>query len=290
MHIIELEHMGKYTKVLEEVIGGGVNRRPRGISTLDLGPTTVILYNPRRGMPLGIGRKLNPAIGAVEAAQLIAGRAAPELVLKIAPQFKSYLDDETVPKFHGSYGDRIGYQSLALVNKLRADKQTRQAVITLWDPWLDNLQNKKDYPCTVSLHFAVVDNQLEMTTVMRSNDAWLGFPYDVFQFTQLQMTIAKTLNLDFGTYRHVAMSLHVYERDISNAHALIEKFSDDESGRLTDYHKTFQPEGIGSQLIKFADTARDMQRIIRNERLSNVTLDQDWYYEQLHAKRTELIS
>ena len=52
---------------------------------------------------------------------------------------------------------------------------------------------------------------------MRSNDLWLGFPYDVFQFTCLQVRMAMELGLDIGTYTHIAGSLHLYARDFEKA-------------------------------------------------------------------------
>lgn len=52
-----------------------------------------------------------------------------------------------------------------------------------------------------------------MTTYMRSNDLWFGFPYDVFQFTCMQILMSMELELELGTYTHIAGSLHLYERD-----------------------------------------------------------------------------
>ena len=56
-----------------------------------------------------------------------------------------------------------------------------------------------------------------MNTVMRSNDAWLGLPYDMFQFCQLQLTLCNSLDLIPGTYRHTALSMHLYLRNVSEA-------------------------------------------------------------------------
>ena len=56
-----------------------------------------------------------------------------------------------------------------------------------------------------------------MTTYMRSNDLWMGFPNDVFQFTCMQIYLAMRLGLDLGTYTHIAGSLHLYERDFEKA-------------------------------------------------------------------------
>ena len=48
---------------------------------------------------------------------------------------------------------------------------------------------------------------------MRSNDLWFGFPFDVFQFTCLQVYLAMKLNIGICSYTHIAGSLHLYKRD-----------------------------------------------------------------------------
>jgi len=52
-----------------------------------------------------------------------------------------------------------------------------------------------------------------MLTYMRSNDAFIGLPHDVFAFTMLQELIARTLGVELGEYRHAVGSLHLYERN-----------------------------------------------------------------------------
>lgn len=47
---------------------------------------------------------------------------------------------------------------------------------------------------------------------MRSNDIFLGFPYDIFNFTMWQEYVSCKLNIDIGTYTHIANSLHFYEK------------------------------------------------------------------------------
>ena len=94
---------------------------------------------------------------------------------------------------------------------------SRQAVIHIKMPrnTIENPTN--DLNCTVCLQFIVRDGKLYCTTYMRSNDLWLGFPYDVFQFTCIQIRMAMELGLDIGSYTHIAGSLHIYERDFEKA-------------------------------------------------------------------------
>lgn len=39
---------------------------------------------------------------------------------------------------------------------------------------------------------------------MRSNDAYLGFPHDVFFFTMIQELVARSLGIRVGDYHHFA--------------------------------------------------------------------------------------
>ena len=205
-----------YGDVVRNVIYHGVPREPRGRKTRDGGFTVIELEVPYFAFPYGLRPGLSMKIAVAEAVQLIGGFSHSDLLTKATPKFADFLESDG--HFHGSYGSRVRYQVASVVRKLREDPATRQGVVTLWDPVLDNLSDKKDYPCTVMLHFEITRrDMLAMTTVMRSNDVWLGLPYDLFQFTQLQCTVARALGLEPGRYRHVTMSMHIYDEDIAKA-------------------------------------------------------------------------
>ena len=50
-----------------------------------------------------------------------------------------------------------------------------------------------------------------MFVYMRSNDAFIGLPHDVFSFTMIQEIVARSLDVDVGTYNHAVGSLHLYK-------------------------------------------------------------------------------
>jgi hypothetical protein len=56
-----------------------------------------------------------------------------------------------------------------------------------------------------------------MVTTMRSEDAWLGLPYDIFCNTTLQRCLASELNIGLGTYTHNVGSMHLYEKNFKAA-------------------------------------------------------------------------
>lgn len=238
--LINIKDMSQYPNVVREVVQQGEARSPRGIETLDLGHTVVTIDDPTRCLATGIGRGLNTKIAAAEAVQLIGGFHDEKLMLWASPNFAKFMDQAPGgrPYFHGAYGRRIGTQMSDVQHKLRVDAETRQAVVTLWDPDRDNQRELHDYPCTVGFGFQIVNGRLNMGTVMRSNDVWLGFPYDVFQFTQLQLSLAISLGVQVGTYEHYAWSLHLYKTDLEK----IDNLAFDPAKQiLTGY----QPKGIG---------------------------------------------
>lgn len=95
--------------------------------------------------------------------------------------------------------------------ELVKNPESRRAVIHIKEP---SDKESKDVNCTICLQFFIRDNKLYMTTYMRSNDIWLGFPYDVFQFTCMQILMSMELELELGSYTHISGSLHLYERDL----------------------------------------------------------------------------
>lgn len=222
--IIRVDTIGDgYPVVARKVLHGGDEVSPRGKKTRELLDVVIVADTPLDAAPTGWGRQLNPAIGIAEAMQLIGGVTHPELMVNISSNFADFIEDDG--QFHGAYGPRLrrNEQVLNVIQKLNNDRDSRQAVMTLWDPSLDNAKNKRDFPCTISLVFMIRRNRLNLHVTMRSNDVWWGLTYDAFQFTQLQLAVAGVLGIVPGEYRHHAISLHAYERDWSKIDVLAQE-------------------------------------------------------------------
>ena len=131
------------------------------------------------------------------------------------PAYREYSDGS------GGYGPRLfnwrginQFDNVASI--LRSKPDSRQAVIQLFDG-SDTMGESRDVPCTCTLQFMLRDNRLNLIVYMRSNDAYLGLPHDVFCFTMLQEIMARRLGVNLGTYRHMVGSLHLYKRNIPEA-------------------------------------------------------------------------
>ena len=195
----------------------------RGQATRELTGVSLRIDDPADVLPVGVGRKLNPAIGVAEALQLMGGFTDPELMVALTPTFRQFLNGGVL---HGAYGPRLRPQLPNVLHQLQTDETSRQAVVTLWDPLFDQQEGLRDRPCTIALQWLLRDDKLEAHTHMRSNDVWWGLTYDVYQFTRLQYLLAEQLDVEVGRYHHHAVSLHAYERDLEGIEGLHSSGSD----------------------------------------------------------------
>ena len=207
-----------YVDLVQHVLKYGKEAAPRGMKTREIEDAVIRIENVRHTLPLGVGRGTVAGIGAVEACQLLAGASMPKLVIEVGPAFANFAEDNGL--FHGAYGLRTQDQYAPVIQRLKQDPDSRQAVVTIWNPELDLLPEKRDYPCTILHQFRIRDNKLNMSVYMRSNDVWLGAAYDFFQFTRVQIAIASVLGIAPGSYAHHVGSLHIYEQHYGSAENL----------------------------------------------------------------------
>lgn len=183
-------------------------------------------------------------------------------------------DDKTI---FGGYGPRLfnmrgNDQIKNILNLLNNKPQSRRAVIQLFNAE-DIAQEHKEIPCTCALQFVIRENRLHMFTSMRSNDAYIGLPHDIFTFTMLQEILARTLNLQLGKYKHAVGSLHLYTKNIAGA----EQFLDE--GLQDMISMPMMPTGDPWPSIKLLLKA---ESIIRNgDRLDIDTFKLDQYWKDL---------
>lgn len=195
---------------------GDVRRVFGWCGILEASEQRTLLLNPRRA--------IDPAYAAAETLWYLGRRSDVGYLIPYAPSYARFAEPNG--DAFGAYGGRIRQSYLTIdqiggvLNALRRSSESRQAVIALWDPRdLTHAvrRDKKDLPCTLTWQFSVDCAGLDMMTTMRSNDLWLGMPYDVFAFTCLQRLIADELQLQVGRYIHCVGDLHLYEKNAQAA-------------------------------------------------------------------------
>ena len=136
-----------------------------------------------------------------------------ELYGKVPAIWKRMADvDGNVNSNYGWQWERTS--QLDIVIQMKKDNpETRQAAISIYDG-KEISDYAHDTPCTYAVQFTILDNKLNMSVVMRSNDLWYGFCNDQYQFSNLQMLVAYRTGYDVGTYYHFAHNLHLYNDKI----------------------------------------------------------------------------
>lgn len=225
-----------FETTMKKIRDFGLSVSPRGMPTRELSPCTVVIPDTARKFLVIPGRGLNYAFGLRELVAIMSGENDVDALAFYNPRMRQFSDGGN--KFHGAYGPRLrlhpvheedisvawrmagvlksGYgppvadQFRAVVIKLTNDRDTRQALMSIWDPTLDNLVDTKDTPCNVMLMFNIRNNLLNMTLIRRSSDAVWGMSYDHLIFSVMLDTIAATLGIESGEITEVSNSLHFY--------------------------------------------------------------------------------
>ena len=149
-----------------------------------------------------------------------------------------------------------------VVNQLKNDADTRQAIININNP-AHKKTPTKDFPCTASMQFFIREGKLESTVTMRSTDFILGFCNDIFQFSMFMQTVYHELtgvypDLELGKLTLFTASLHVYERHWD----MVDDVASSDTGMEIDFDTpVFTWEIFG----KDAKTLEDFRKLAQEE-------------------------
>ena len=164
-------------------------------------PLERVLWNP--------SRNANPFFHLFEAMWILAGRNDVEFLTHFVKKMADYSDDGKT--FHAAYGYRIMEHLPFVIRQLRADPDTRRAVVNIWDNALDHTQSK-DLPCNDLLVFRMYNGKLNLTVFNRSNDlVWGAYGANAVQFAFILEYVAEQVGVEVGTYNQVSSCMHVYD-------------------------------------------------------------------------------
>jgi len=180
------------------------------------GPLMVMFSHPKECFVADPVRDANPFFALAEAFWLLAGRDDTAFLDRYVKTFGERYSDQGI--LLGSYGKRwrshFGFDQLkAVIEKLRSDPGTRQAVLQMWEP-NDLTITANDRPCNTAVMFRIRNDLLDMLITNRSNDVWNGmFGYNPTQFSMLQRVVADHLGVPLGKYWVCSNDAHFYVSD-----------------------------------------------------------------------------
>ena len=155
-------------------------------------------------------RKWSPRYAQREWDWYMSGNPNAEEISKHAPIWKKMMDENGNVRSNYGWQWRRNNQIYKVIAMLTDKKNTRKAVISIYDgKEIDTYEY--DTPCTYAVQFTILNDKLNMSVLMRSNDLWYGFCNDQYCFAKLQEYVAGILDIEVGWYYHYAHNLHVYK-------------------------------------------------------------------------------
>lgn len=227
-----------YQNIFDVVQSEGEIVVPRGKKTKEIRPVVIEITKPRERWTSS--RSMNLPFCIAEVLWQISGRGDRKMVKHYMKRIDEFADDP-YGDFNAPYGKRIRaygedsrsqysvsrqeYKDLlqqpkvvvdqleCVYNKLKDDKDSRQCIITLWNPFLDNNRISNDFACNALCSIKIRDGKLDWTNFIRSNDLILGTPTNIMQFSHFMEIMAGWLDVEVGTLRLYIDSLHIYQND-----------------------------------------------------------------------------
>jgi len=205
----------EWLRALKSVFQEGRPSAPRGRGVLEL-LGRAVRFDGNRALLVHPTRKLNYRFAVAEWLWIAAGRGDLTPLVRYNPRMAEFSDDGT--RLAGAYGPRLAHQWGYVLDKLREDPDSRQAVAQIWTA---NPGRSKDVPCTMAAQFLLRGGRLHSIWTMRSSDLWLGLPYDAFSFSRLAASVAGCLGVPQGFVEIAAGSSHLYDVDFSLARQVL---------------------------------------------------------------------
>ena len=122
------------------------------------------------------------------------------------------------------FGDNQG-QFKTVLDALRKDAGSRQAIVMLWHPDIDCKQDRlgggQRVSCSISYQFMIRDGKLHCIYYMRSCSALEHFPIDLFAASEIMKWVTEQLQdtypgLKVGDLHYMAGSLHAFNWNLKD--------------------------------------------------------------------------
>ena len=118
-------------------------------------------------------------------------------------------------KFCYTYNERMHWQIKAVIEELKRNPNSRQAIIEVHSRKTDQdrMGGKSRIPCSMYYQFMIRNGKLDVIYNMRSTDFLTHFKHDIWLACKLRDFMAEKVGIESGKYIMFASSLHAYKKD-----------------------------------------------------------------------------
>ncbi|WP_332695806.1 thymidylate synthase [Halalkalibacter lacteus] len=145
------------------------------------------------------------------------------------------LEDDEFTKKYGDLGNVYGKQwrswegangktydqILYIIKEIKRNPDSRRLLCNAWSA--SELENQQLPPCHYAFQFYVNEGKLSCMFNMRSNDVFLGLPFNIASYALLTHLIAYECNLEVGELIYTGADVHIYSNHIDQIKIQLER-------------------------------------------------------------------
>jgi hypothetical protein len=186
---------------------------------------SLLVLNPGDHVVVTPSYRLNLVTAVARFIWMMSGSDLLSAIAFYEPTVAEFSDDGiTIPG--SSFGRRIfnprsGINQLeGILARLRNDPNGRRAAVAVYQAE-DSCRESRDIPCLFGLFFHLRDSRLSTTVIMRANNAYRLFPYNLFELSLLAEVISTELDVPLGPLNYSVVSMHIYAPEYQAATSLL---------------------------------------------------------------------
>lgn len=201
-----------YRHLLYDILEKGTKRESRTGNTLALFNQQLSADLSFNEFPLITGRKMFWKNIEGEAEWMLSGSSNINDLHKHDVHIWDQWADEQ-GELGPTYGVQLAKQWRPILDLIKAEPETRRAVINLWAAAL--IKHMALPPCYTQLQFYMYNDELSMIVTMRSSDAAVGLPYDVATCAYLLLKACKYTGYFRGQLHFNLADVHINEENLA---------------------------------------------------------------------------
>lgn len=244
--------MKQYLDILKEVYEDGVWKNNRtGIRSKSISGA-MFKHDMSKGFPILTSKQVFMRVAMVELEGFIKGITSKKWFQErnchiwddwCNPQKVPYANDEETKKkmkeeddlgliygsmwsnFHDPRYGGIGVNQFQnIIDTLKTNPDDRRMLCVAWNPLA--LEHQALPPCHYSWQVTVTNNKLNLFWNMRSNDIFLGLPFNIVSYAMLLKLLAKETGYEEGILTGFLADVHIYENQLEQVELQLSRAND----------------------------------------------------------------
>ncbi|MDA1674877.1 thymidylate synthase [Bacillus cereus group sp. TH152-1LC] len=122
--------------------------------------------------------------------------------------------------YSGPNGKKVD-QLKQVIETLKTNPDSRRMLVNAWNAATVDLALLP--PCHYAFQFYVAEGKLSCMFSMRSNDIFLGLPFNIASYALLTHMIAQECGLEVGELVYTGADVHIYSNHIEQVHTQLER-------------------------------------------------------------------